>query len=195
MPNSKTQYVPNTNEGNLFHVDYLKNTFADFARPNLYKIELNVQHINSSEFFNDAAKIKTEQCIKSVNIPNFEFTKKEIKRMGYKISIPAIQNFPDIQCTFISDDTYTSRKFLHNWWNFSIYDLKNNSYSSNIQILNSNIIIHQLDNNYNKIFSVKLHNAWPNSVGEVQLSYDSDSQIVEFPVTFTYSTYEILEIN
>ena len=189
LPIEKTLFsssIKDNNLNNIFHVDYLKHQFTDFARPNLYKIVFNFTRQLS---YKSNEKVLTEQCAKSVTIPNFEITKKEIRRMGYKIPVAGVQSFPDINCTFICDENYIARNFLHNWMNNNIYDTSTNMYPQSYS--DDSIDIFQLNSKFDITFGIHLNNAWPNSIGETQLTSESDGQVVEFPVTFTYSTYEI----
>ena len=52
----------------------------------------------------------------------------------------------------------------------------------------------QLDNKFNIIFGIEFGFCWPTSLGELQLSQESDAQISEFPVTFKFSTYKVMDI-
>lgn len=190
---NRTRFSSDLQHQNIFHVNFLKDTFSDFARPNLYKIVFNISESSmGTKNFQISDKVITEQSAKSITIPNFEITKKVIKRMGYTFNVPSVRNFPDVTCSFTCDSDYTSRKFFHKWMELTSYNTNSNTYSNNM--LESSIDIFQLDNKFDVVFGVKLHNAWPSSIGEVQLSFESDSQIVEYPVNFTYSTYDIFEI-
>lgn len=177
-----------------FHVDNLKSKFNDFARANLYKVsfELNQQIKSKYNFMSGENQEKTEMLAKSIDIPAFDIGRHELKRMGQRIFLPASQQYGDMQAIFVCDDDYTQRKFLQSWLKHLTYDTDNNMYASVRTIADCSMCIYQFDNKYNMIFGARFGGVWPSSIGNVQLSYDSDSQISEFPVTFSYSTYEIL---
>ena len=176
-----------------YHVDFLKNAFNDFARPNLYKIEFVLPTAaNSFGYMSSDYIFKTEMTAKTVNIPAFDIGKLDIKRCGQHVSLPTTQNYGDVQLSLMCDDNYTQRKFLHSWMKHIIYDTDSNVYGKIHDILSCKMRIKQLDNQFNVIFAAEFNRVWPSSIGEIQLSSDSDSQIVEFPATFSYSTYTIL---
>lgn len=180
-----------------FHVDYLKESFRDFARPNLYKVEFHFGNTprNDGSFLSLDSTEKTEFLVKQVNIPSFEISKQEIKRMGQRIVLPASQTYPDLQMTFMCDDDYTPRKFLHAWTKRLVYDTDYNYYKKVKTMSKADIVIKQLDNQFNCVFACLFSKCWCNNIGEIQLSHDSDSQVVEFPAVFCYSTYTILSNN
>lgn len=177
----------------IFHVDYLKSKFTDFARPNLYRIEfwLPESLTQDFDFLSAENKVKTEMMCKTSMFPQFEITRQEIRRMGMKVSLPAATNYGDLQVTIMADDQYTQRKFLHAWMKRLVYDTDNNYLRKISTTLSCKIRMYQLDNNFDVVMCAIFDNAWPTNLGEVQLSFDSDSQLIEFPVTFTYSTYTI----
>lgn len=181
-------------KGNVFHIEYLKNHYRDFARSNLFKVEfiLNNEVTKNFSFLSTDRTERVEMTAKSVNIPAYDMGRQEIKRMGQRIVLPSTMNTGECQMTFISDDNYDQRKFLHSWIKNFSYDYDYNVYRPVMGLVRSTIRIFQLDNQFNIVFGVQLNHAWPTSVGEIQLSQDSENQISEFPTTFAYSTYQII---
>lgn len=177
---------------NLFHVDYLRNNFRDFARSNLFKVEFTLPN-TTLKFLDKDVIQKVEMTAKSINIPAYDMLKQEVKRMGQRVILPATMNTGECQVTFISDDEYKQRKFLHSWFHNLIYNYETNVYRPVMSGADGCVIrIFQLDNKFNVIFGIQLDNCWPSSVGEIQLSQDSENQIAEFPASFAYSTYKIM---
>jgi hypothetical protein len=179
---------------NIFHVDYLKTHFRDFARSNLFKVEFNLPPAlqDSYNFICKEATNRVEMTAKSINIPAWDVSKQEIKRMGQRLILPATMNTGECQGTFFSDDNYSQRKFLHSWFNHIIYDYDTNSYRRMTNLIPCTMRVYQLDNKFNVVFGIQLNHCFPTSIGEIQFSHDSENQVTEFPVTFAYSTYEIL---
>lgn len=181
------------NEQKVFHVDYLKKTFRDFARPNLYKVEFNLGTFAPDDsFLAQSERNKIEFLVKSANIPAFDLGKLEIKRMGERIFVPTNQVYGELQLTFMCDQDYLPRKFLHAWTKRLVYDTQYNVYKKFSTMSQASATISQLDNNYNTTFSIDFKRIWCSSIGEIQLSQDSDSQVVEFPATFVYQSYDII---
>ena len=182
------------NERNLFHVDFLTSHFRDFARANLYVVQLKIRKdiLAGFSFLGDSNLVKVQMLAKTANLPNYEISKLEIKRMGEKLFLPASQNYGDLQFTMLSDDLHTQRKFFHSWMKHSVYDSDNNTYSPVANLKYATIEVYQLDNKFNAVFGAEFTHVWPTSIGEIQLSQDSENQLVEFPVVFAYSQYKIL---
>lgn len=57
----------------------------------------------------------------------------------------------------------------------------------------TDINVWQLDNKENKIYGYKLQNAFPSSIGIVTLDDNSENELSEFNVTFTFSEFMPLE--
>lgn len=179
---------------NLFHVDYLKQNFNDFARSNLFKVNFIIPETFQKDYIfsaNDRVE-QVEMTAKTCNIPNFEMGRLEIKRMGQRIIIPSTMNLGDCQFTFICDDNYKQRKFLHSWFHKIVYNNDLNVYRKLANLNYCTMQIFQLDNKFNVTFGVQLSHCWPSSIGEIQFSQDSENQVTDFPASFAYSTYEIL---
>ena len=187
------QYVE-ASELKQFHVDYLIDKFKDFARPNLYKVEFyyDERFLMKNDFLSEDNRTCTEMMARTINIPAYDIGKQEIRRCGARMFLPTNQNYGDIQMTMMCDDNYTQRKFLHAWMKRIVYDTDYNHYHKVNTLMKSKVIIKQFDNKFNTVFAAELGGAWPFSIGEVQLSQDSDAQIVDFPVNFCYSSYKIL---
>lgn len=181
-------------ENKQFHVDFFKEHIRDFSRPNMFRVQFDFDSFSRSDesFLSKEACMITESLVKSVSIPSFEISKLEIKRMGQRIFLPALRTHQDIQITFMCDDDYTPRKFLHSWLKRFVYDTDYNYFKKIKTMSACNMTVYQLDNNFKAFFAVRFEKVFPSVIGEIQLSHDSDSQVVEFPATFCYSTYTIL---
>ena len=171
-----------------FHVDHLKQTFNDFARTNLYRIKFNLPVMGKD------GMERTEVLAKAVNFPTFEISRMDIKRMGEKISLPASQNYSDLQFTLLCDDAYGQRNFLHDWLTTLVYASNQNVIRNPDFIIKSSITVYQLDNKLEPVFGAEFTHVFPTSIGEIQMSYESVDMITEFQVSFAYSQYVILKL-
>ena len=175
----------------FYHVDFLKAYFKDFARPNLYTVDFNLPPLSGTS---GDSITKVEMSAKNVNIPAFDIGRQEVKRMGQRFFLPTSQAYGDIQMTLFCDNEYTQRYFLHNWLKELVYDSDTNIYKKMIVASRASMVIRQFDNKFNTIFAAEFRFIWPTSISEIQLSQESDSSIVEFPVTLSYSTYNIIKV-
>ena len=135
----------------IYHVDFLKSYFKDFARPNLYTVEFSLPTLDTSV----NTIIKVEMSAKTVNIPAFDIGKQEVKRMGQRFYLPTSQNYGDVQMTLFCDSEYTQRKFLHDWLKQLVYDTEMNTYKKMSIASKSIMVIRQFDNKFNTIFATE----------------------------------------
>jgi hypothetical protein len=196
LPLDKTLFSSmedNNKAGREFHVDFLKSTFKDFARNNLYRVVFNLStEAQNYLFTEDVPKFKTELLSKAINFPNFELSKLEIRRMGQRLYLPASQSFGELQFTILCDDEYTQRKFLHSWLNSMTYSSEDNTYKKNMFLTENSMDVYQLDNKMKPIFGARFTHCFPSTIGEIQMGFDSTDTLVEFPVSFSYSQYHII---
>lgn len=174
-----------------FHVDYLLNQVTDFARSNMYVIKFRTNSDISGGFLIDHNEI-ISMTAKAVSIPAFNIGKLEIKRMGERLFIPTKQDLGEIQMTILCDDNMSQRKFLQSWMKHLVYDTDYNYYKKLDTVYSNTIEILQLDGNYNVVWGYEYNKVWPTSIGEIQYSHDSDTQITEFPATFCFSQCKVI---
>lgn len=133
----------------------------------------------------------------SVNIPGVQLNTAQIKRYG--ISQPqkmamGISAFPDVSISFIEDSQNSIWKFFYAWLNkiyqFTGYSGKpayNLDYKENYVL---DIIIHVYDNTSKEVTTIKLKEAYPTSLGDVQMSWSQNNNLFRVNASFTYTEWE-----
>lgn len=105
---------------------------------------------------------------------------------GRVLKLAGDRTFEDFSVSFINDTNFALRDAFELWHNAI------NAYNSNTSAVSPDeylvtVSVHQLNNNDERIKSYSLLNAFPTSIGSIELSQDSNNSIEEFDVTFAYS--------
>lgn len=118
----------------------------------------------------------------------------------YKMPWGAI--FTDINLTFIGDSQGYVHKFFASWLN-SIVNFNNSqvaqpsdsgampffvNYSSTYK---TTVTIQTLDYRNNTIITYTLYDAWPMLLGDVQMAWSAQDQVVRIPVQFNFSRWTV----
>ena len=142
---------------------------------------------------------------KNVSLPGLQNMTLQRLHGFYREKIAYAPEFPDVAMSFYVLNDYGIRKHLEEWrkliWNYGSEAGYKNFYSSDIEI-------HQLKRPQvgvnigsgdfsvtlaggidEKVYSVKLIEAFPTSIGQIDLSNDQDG-LVELVVNFSYSYWE-----
>jgi hypothetical protein len=120
----------------------------------------------------------------TTGIPGIDFGVMETQYGIKRRKLPNSFDQQDITFTFMMTNDYFSRNFLDTWCNSVVNKLDATfNYKSDYA---SDIVIQQLDTKNFPIGGVKLYNAYPVSVQEIQLSNMNENDITKITATFTY---------
>lgn len=165
------------------HVNDLKAFAGDFARGYLFNI-----------YFTDApveitgGESLTRYLVRSSTIPESTIDPIEVPWQGQMYKIASTHVYAEWEITFNLDQGAWLRKRFDEWSEL---------------IHNSGTNLHGLPSNYFGTVKAELlsgvtglptmtytiNNAWPSNVGAIDLAQDN-KDIVQFPVTFTYTWHE-----
>lgn len=177
----------------------MKTMVVDYARPTLYKVSISKPDIMAtsdsgpggivgaiSDFFGAERQINLNcksASFPSVNINTFEHKTGSdySKKMPYEVM------YDDIDLEFYLDAKHTERNFFSNWVD-SIFDPDTKSFAFK-EDYQAEIEIAQLDRSMQESKIIRLVNAYPINIGEVQLAYDQMDSVSTFTVTFTYDKW------
>jgi len=142
---------------------------------------------------------------KSVSLPGVQNMTLERLHGFYREKIPYAPAFPDVSMTFYVLNDYSIRKYFEEWrklqWNYqseagyknffdgtiSIHQLKRPQVGVNFGFGDFSIVgAAGIDE---KVYSVRLREAFPTSIGQIDLSNDQDG-LVELTVNFSYTYWE-----
>ena len=139
----------------------------------------------------------------SATLPGLSYSSNEIKMAGYGNTEkrPYAPSFQDVNVTFYNDSDGKVMRFLH-LWQQSIYNFndKTNPNATARGLINNTFaypggqngyygivdIIHYSEDE-KEILTYQLDEAYPIAIGDIQVDWNMNDQIVKIPVTFTYT--------
>ena len=98
----------------------------------------------------------------------------------------------DVEMTFYASSGLEERVFFEEWqkkaFNEETWDVGyHQDYVSEVQI-------YLLDKQDQRRYGIRLHEAWPKTIGAVALNQAPSSEIIKIPVTFSFRWWETLDI-
>lgn len=178
-------------QNTLFH------SLGDGARPTKFRVQIMPPQSLLNKY-----NLKIEdldiQCT-STKLPSVSSQVIDYKFKGRNIPLPGFQEYDQTwTCTFYNMENNAIRRLLIDW----LLSNKNHQYFNNATSMNkmdwdyTMIHIYQLDYEYSKTTQiVSCVNAFPTSVGEIELNAESLNQIQTFNVEFRFSHFEINTIS
>ena len=153
------------------------------ARPSLFEVTFSVPTADVTGSVTDMAT----HCNVSA-IPALTVTPIERQYFGRTVKIPGDMVFGDLSTTIINSQNYSLRKVLEKWMDTMNSTGGNLGYSDSTSGFGT-VTLKQ----YSKTGSVLLKwtfvDAWPQTISEIALSYDTASDIEQFDVTWAYNYY------
>jgi hypothetical protein len=167
----------------------LKSALNSGARSNLFKVTLNGFYSTTTSEDEDFSFL----C-KAAQLPGSTLGIIEVPfSAGRRYKAPGDRTFADWTTTVINDSNHQIREALENLqkvygttdYNSTISKTR----TGGIQTDFSTILVEQLDQAGNSIYSYTLNNCWPQDISTIDLSYDSTDTLEEFTVTWSYDYF------
>ena len=130
-----------------------------------------------------------EFMCKTAAIPGSTLPVVEVPFRGHRLKIAGDRTFEDWTVTIINDINFTARSAVESWM-LSIQELDSGIGATNLDYLVSRATISQLNRDDSVIASYELYNMYPQTLNNIELSYDTADEIQTFDVTFSYSHWE-----
>ena len=185
-------------EGGAFGVlnDILSTFHSDdgYAVPNRFEC-LILPPVNSkSPIFPNDARATSMRC-ESVSMPGRTLgTTPDTNIYGPERNIVrGVTYAGDVDMLFQASSGLEERVFFEEWqkkafneqtWNVGYYD----DYTSEVQI-------YLLDRQNQRRYGIRLHEAYPKTIGAVPLNQAPANEIIKIPVTFAFRWWETLDVN
>ena len=177
------------------------------VKPNMFRIQLPFPNGVGPGVGGDDL---TNLLCKSAALPGSNLGVIEVPFRGRTIKIAGDRTFDTWSATFFNDKDMNTRGWFESWLNamnnhnLNGADLPNlgasggdGSYSVDIDVLQLERAAENAETNQNTdnniIRQYKLRYAFPTSVSQIDLAYDSNDQIEEFTVEFQYSYWTATE--
>ena len=170
--------------------DFKSRMVGGGARANQFKVEItNPPGI--------AAGLSTENAAflcKSTNLPAMAVGEIALPFRGRQIYIAGDREFADAwTTTFLNDTNFAIRNAMERWQN-GINDLALGTGVTISSEYSADLRVSQLDRDDQVLKVYLFRNAWPQSVGNIELSTETTNAIEEFEVTWRYQHFESSEV-
>lgn len=115
--------------------------------------------------------------------------------MGRRIKIPGTRTFSEWQVICYNDEDFPIRNALETWQN------KINSLQGNLRTFatsapseyKSVARVTQFAKTGEVLRVYQFFGIWPSEVGTINLAFDADTQVEEFPITLQYDYWEVVD--
>ena len=124
--------------------------------------------------------------VKAAQIPASSLGTIEVPYRGRRIKLPGDRTFADWSITVISDANMALRSAFEYWsagFNLHVGNITTNDFYS----LMPTWAVTQLARDGSPIRTYEMVGCYPSEVGAIELSYENNDQVAEFPVTINYS--------
>ena len=153
------------------------------ARPSLFSFEVTGAPAGTSGGLKDVNFL----CSVSA-LPGLTVTPIERQYFGRTVKIPGDMVFGDLSTTIINTENYSVRTAVENWSNKINNTAGNVGFSDSTSAFGS-VTLTQYNKTGSSLLSWTFIDAWPQTISEVALSYDTASEIETFDITWAYNYY------
>ena len=158
------------------------------ARPSLFDIEIT---LSSPTLLTGVGGVDNiiSHCNVSA-IPPLTITPIEKQYFGRTVKIPGDIVYGDLSTTILNTEDYSIRNAIETWMDH-INSHKENKTSANFADADfrSTIELTQYGKDGSALQTYQFFDAWPMTLAEIALSYDTASDLEQFDVTWAYNYY------
>jgi len=177
--------APFLDKNNGFNIDGFRGNFENAARNYLFYVNIDFPSGITVE------KPNATYLVRSSKIPAHTIEAKEVPWQGYKYKIGGTSTIEDWTVSFTVDAKAGIYKAFEQWMK------KIHNPATNEHGLPSDYMMDQtvqmLNNSGDEvILAMRLFGAWPNSLGELELTYDGN-ELATFEVTFSVQRHDTIE--
>ena len=160
------------------------------ARPNQFRVTI-VPPIGIVTGLNVAY---SSFLCKASKLPGQTLGEIEVPFRGRKIYVAGDREFETWNSTFLNDTDFNIRNAIERWMN-GINDLADNTGTIVSSDYQSDLTVEQLDRDGTTIKSYIFRNAYPLTLADIELSYETVNALEEFEVTWRYQHFEASGVN
>ena len=175
-------------------IDTFKSKLANgAARPNFFRVDLTFP-TTSGEGADFAVSspsdiaLNASFLIKATSLPSSTLENINVPYRGRPVNFSGERSFEPWNITVINDTDFSIRNAMEQWHNRIVrYDATQGavaweSYQTTLKVT-------QLDRNDQALYAYEFVNAYPTSIGSIDLNYDQTAAVEEFDVTFTFDYF------
>ena len=165
--------------------DFKANLAGGGARPNQFRVT-----ITPPAGIATGLDVRNASFLaKSSNLPGQTLGEIPVPFRGRNIYIAGDREFETWTTTFLNDTNFNIRNAIELWMN-GINDLANNTGVINSADYQSDLTIEQLDRDDTTLKTYIFRNAYPLTLGQIDVAYETTNAIEEFEVTWRYQHFE-----
>ena len=164
------------------------------VRPNLYQVDIDFP-TRAIGALNGATKSslmgETRYLCRSTSLPTHSQGLIEVPFRGRFLKIPGDRTFEAWTATFYNTADFNLRAAFENWINIANQTDENIGVVGGLDALFTDVTVRQLSKDSaggkNSVLrTYRLVDAWPTSVGAINVAFDSNDALEEFDVEFQY---------
>ena len=164
------------------------------VRPNLYQVDIDFP-ARAIGALNGATKGslmgETRYLCRSTSLPTHSQGLIEVPFRGRFLKIPGDRTFEAWTATFYNTSDFNLRAAFENWINIANQTDENIGVVGGLDALFTDVTVRQLSTDSaggkNSVLrTYRLVDAWPTSVGAINVAFDSNDALEEFDVEFQY---------
>jgi len=173
------------------------------VRPNLYEVEINFPTgVGGTGTGSDDQKVTLAEqgkyLCRSTSLPTHSQGLIEVPFRGRFLKIPGDRTFEAWTATFYNTADFNLRAAFEQWINLGNQVDENIGATTGLDDIFKDVYIRQLSKDANEVGTggagdknrvlrtYKLFDAWPTSVGAINVAFDSNDALEEFDVEFQY---------
>ena len=173
------------------------------VRPNLYEVEINFPTgVGGQGTGADDQKVSLSEqgkyLCRSTSLPTHSQGLIEVPFRGRFLKIPGDRTFEAWTATFYNTDDFNLRAAFEQWINLGNQVDENIGATTGLNEIFKDVYIRQLSKDASKVGTggsgdknrvlrtYRLVDAWPTSVGAINVAFDSNDALEEFDVEFQY---------
>jgi hypothetical protein len=179
-----------------------------FSRPSYFYVEINTPKM----MYRDSNNARTLAFLcETASVPGVSLAVSDIRRYGYGPfeRKPHGATFVDMTMSFFADGSGLVQKFFYKWMNgivkFDELPFGPVGQAGNVAVApfevnykenyKADILITTVDESNNDIINIRLRDAYPIFMGDVNLGWGDSDNVSRIPITFTYYNWKIENIN
>lgn len=165
---------------------------SDIFRPNRFHVKFNRP--------NNEDLILSHHSIKSVTLPAVTISTIDVRRMGRGVKLPGGVTFSDTTIILYDDAKSKIRGYFTDWiqeytgeYDNYVFDVAAKLFSNSINsndVIGTDMEIIQMDRQFNEITKHTLRYCFPVSIGDLELSHDTNDDLSVFPVVINYAYFD-----
>ena len=125
---------------------------------------------------------------KTASIPERTVNEHTVKKYGMMYHVAGDMDFSDLTITFLNDYEWKCRTFFEVWIDKIARAKDNKRLEPSQYLYESRLKVDQLGRTDGEVLAAyEFHDIYPKTVGRIELSQDSKSEVETFDVTFVYT--------